>query len=150
MDRLRRSLLLRVQLTRLEVLNPQGRTALAVAAGREAGRRPLLAQASRLARRIARERTGWATPLAALLEAGVAHLEGRPADAAERRRATAATPPAWPCTRPRARWRLGALLPGDEGAAEGDEAARWLAEQDVPDPARAVDLFAPGFAAPAG
>ena len=72
---LRRSLMTRVQVLRIESLYLRARSALAMAAGNRSSRR-FLPIARAAARRIARERMPWSDPIALLLRAGIAYLEG--------------------------------------------------------------------------
>ncbi|RPH48891.1 MAG: serine/threonine-protein kinase PknK, partial [Lysobacterales bacterium] len=72
---LRRSLLTRVQVIRIEALYLQARVALAMAASHRGSPR-FLSIASAAARRIARERMSWSDPIALLLQGGIAHREG--------------------------------------------------------------------------
>ena len=73
---LRHSYLTRIQVMRIESLYLHARSALAMAAANGPQRRfRSVARAS--ARRIARERMPWSDPIALLIEAAVAHLEGR-------------------------------------------------------------------------
>ena len=72
--RLRRSQLFRVQVIRVEAWFLRGRSALALAARRPDHR--LLTTARADARRIASEGAPWTNPLALLVSAGVAYLEG--------------------------------------------------------------------------
>ena len=72
---LRRSYLTRVQIIRIESLYLRARCALAMAAGNKSSRR-FLSVARAGARRIARERMPWSDPIALLLRAGIAYLEG--------------------------------------------------------------------------
>ena len=71
---LRRSLLTRVQVLRVESIYLRARSALAIAAAERSGR--FLSVASAGARRIAGERMPWSDPIALLLNAGTAYLEG--------------------------------------------------------------------------
>ena len=73
---LRRSLITRVQVFRVESLYLRARSALAIAARNRSSPR-FLAVARAGARRIARERRPWSDPIALLLRAGIAYLEGR-------------------------------------------------------------------------
>ena len=72
---LRRSLLTRIRVIRVESLYLRARCALAMAAGNRSSRR-FLSVARAAARRIARERMPWSDPIALLVSAGIAYLEG--------------------------------------------------------------------------
>ena len=78
--KLRASMLLHVQAFRVEALYLRARCAIAVAYANPSERR-FLAIARSSARRIARERMAWSDPLALLIEAGIASVERRHADA---------------------------------------------------------------------
>jgi hypothetical protein len=143
---LRRSLLTRVQIIRLESHYLWGRVALAMARGRGTAR-PFLAIARRRARKIARERMPWSTPFALLLKAGVSCIEEhRPEslrylhDAADRfERADmnlylAVT-----------RRRIGALQDDARGRSLTCQADEWMAAQTIKNPAAMTRMLAPGF-----
>ena len=69
----------RVQVLRVESLYLRARSALAMAGTHAADRPRFLSAARRSARLIARERMRWSDPIAVLLQAGIANLEGRTA-----------------------------------------------------------------------
>jgi serine/threonine protein kinase len=75
---MKRSLLLRVQSIRIAVTDQRARAALAAAAAAtDAQRRErLLGRVERDAKRLLAERQGWATAVAEVVRAGVAHLRG--------------------------------------------------------------------------
>ena len=143
---LRRSLLTRVQVLRIESEYLRGRAALAMAAANRDSRDHLSA-ARAAARRIARERRRWSDPIALLLQAGIAHVEGSTRtslsclhDAAEGfERADmqlylAVT-----------RRRIGALQDDERGRALRRQAEDWMAEQHIKNPASITRMFSPGF-----
>jgi hypothetical protein len=142
----RRSLLTRVQLIRIELLYLRARSALAMA-GRSSSCRRLLSVARAGARRIAAERMPWSDPIALLLRAGIAYLEGDARlavrhlhDAADRfDRADMNLYAAV------ARRRIGALqndAPGRELQRQADE---WMTAQNIKDPSAMTRMLAPGF-----
>jgi hypothetical protein len=145
---LKASLLLQVQLTRLEAWHLRARAALRAAeVATGSTRTDLLEAAERDAGRIERERMPWSDPLAALLRAGVAAARGQ-VERAEGLLAGAvpgceaagmALYAAAACH------RRGELLGGDEGRALGREVAAWMRGQGVIDPGRMVAMLAPGF-----
>jgi hypothetical protein len=132
---------------RIEADHLRARAALAAAARQPSDRGALVSEARRHVRRLSRQGAPWARalalPLAAavalqredrvraveLLRAGVEALEG------QRMRLFAAA----------ARWRLGALVGGDEGSAYRAEADRFFVEQGVREPAQMVAMLAPGM-----
>jgi hypothetical protein len=148
----RKSMLLQIQQLKLEAFFFRGRAALAAAvAGGEPGTPPraLLAEATKLAGRIEKERMAWADPLARILRAGVAHLSGDRDGAVagldgavvalegQQMRLYAAA----------ARWMRGQLLGGAEGDAAVQMADDWFASESVQNPAAMARCFAPGFVA---
>jgi len=144
---LNRSLLLMIPSVRIEADHLRARAALAAAARQPSDRGALVSEARRHVRRLSRQGAPWARalalPLAAavalqredrvraveLLRAGVEALEG------QRMRLFAVA----------ARWRLGALVGGDEGSAYRAEADRFFVEQGVREPAQMVAMLAPGM-----
>jgi hypothetical protein len=134
---LRRGALLRIQTVLIEGSHLRGRCALAAALSADAEtRRPLLGLALATARSIDRQATCWGEPLARLLEAQVARLEGDDARTVELLRAALAGFQVADMGLYAAvtRRRLGSLLGGDEGAAltrAGDETMRAQAVVDV-------------------
>ncbi|MCB1056505.1 MAG: AAA family ATPase, partial [Acidobacteria bacterium] len=146
---LERSLLLRIQLTRLEAWHLRARTALAAAVqlGPEAGETPSLRRAVRKAiRRMRREGSSWGLALAGLVEAGLESLQGR------RRKVLALLESAAEGLEGRemtlyaaaARRRLGQLIGGPQGAEQILEADARLREAGIENPEAMADLLAPG------
>jgi hypothetical protein len=143
---LRRSLMTRVQVFRVEWLYMRARAALAIAGSSGSSRRWLrIARGN--ARRIARERMPWSDPIALLLRAGIAHLEGSVPlalrylhDAADRfdradMKLYAAV----------ARRRIGALQDDANGRELLRQAEEWMAAQTIRNPAAFTRMLAPGF-----
>lgn len=145
-DALRRSRFLRVQHTRIEAANYHARSALAVAAaGTE--RERMIAVARRDVRNLEREGRPWSDAFARLLSATIAHLTGDAHAAAARLEAAMWTFSAADmhlyasvCRR-----RLGALTQAERGAELRAEADRWMASQEIRNPAAMARLIAPGF-----
>jgi serine/threonine protein kinase len=143
---LRRSLLTRVQVFRVEALYLRARSALAIAARNGSSPR-FLAVARDGARRIARERRPWSDPIALLLQGGIAHLEGSTPlalrylhDAAERfdradMKLYAAV----------ARRRIGTLQDDAPGHELRRQAEEWMAAQHIKNPVCMTRMLAPGF-----
>jgi serine/threonine protein kinase len=74
--KLQRAFFLRIQVVRIESLDARARAVLAVAARRTGSERAaLLRRAGRIARALRGEKAKWATAMAALIDAGVAHIE---------------------------------------------------------------------------
>ncbi|MDI1443542.1 serine/threonine-protein kinase [Polyangium sp. 6x1] len=98
------------------------------------------------ARRIERAALPHAAPLAALIRAAVARLEG---DRDRAARALTAAMEGFARTemalyREAARARLGALRGGAEGLALVEESRRWMAAEGIRDPAAMIAMLAPG------
>jgi hypothetical protein len=137
----------------LLMLHLQGRAMLA-AAQRTAlsgwyfgARSRLLRSAARQAGKIERAKASWANPLATLLRAGIASVQGQSEEAlrlltqAEEEFHTADME----MYAAAARRQRGKLLGGDEGKALIASADAFMAEQDVKVPERIAAMLAPGF-----
>jgi tetratricopeptide (TPR) repeat protein len=147
---LSRSLILRIQTFRIEVLHLRARIALAAATAADP---PPAADAARLLRaarrgvgRLARERTPWARAFSQLIHAGLCARDRRPEDAArllvaaesefassDMRLYTAVT-----------RRCRGQLLGGDEGRMMVEAADAWIKQQHIVNPERITMMLAPG------
>ena len=141
---LQRSLLLRVQHTRVKARWIRARCALTL--GTEAGR--VVARAE--ARRLEREGAAWAAPIAdVVLAAGaVQEAHGNEAVRLLRRAADAFDRAELPMFAAATRARLGKLLltgKDPRGAAMLEDALDWLRVRGVQRPEKIVDVFAPGF-----
>ena len=105
-----------------------------------------LRDARRDADRMLRVGSGWSTALAQLIRSGVAHQEDRLDDA--RRELEGAVEGLeeahMDLHAAAARWRLGSLLGGDEGAALRATAEDWFRARGFRNPTRWVDALAPG------
>jgi hypothetical protein len=142
---LRRSYLTRVQIIRIEFLFLRARSALMIAARNRSRRFLSIARAA--ARRIARERMPWSDPIALLLRAGIAYLEGntplalrRLHDAADRfERADMKLYLAG------TRRRIGALQDDQHGRELLRQGDAWMAAQNITNPTSMTRLLAPGF-----
>ena len=145
-SKLRRSMLTRVQALRIESIYLRARCALAMASANRSRRR-FLSVARAGARRIAAERMPWSDPIALLLRAGIASLEGRHTaaltclhaaadkfDRAEMKLYAAVT-----------RRRLGALRGDDHGRELQRQAEAWMAAQQIKNPVCMTRMLAPGF-----
>ena len=143
---LRRSMLTRVQVLRIESLYLRARSALALAAADKSARR-FVRVARTSARRIAAERMPWADPIGMLLQAGIAALEGRDTDALASLHAAAdrfdrADMKLYAAV---ARHRIGELQRDDDGRAQLQAAAAWMAAQQIKNPVCMTRMLAPGF-----
>jgi hypothetical protein len=141
-----RSMLFRVQLIRIEMLELRARTALA-AAERSHQPEPLLRRAGRDARQLEREGQDWGIAHAHYIRAAIAACEedtvraseelSIAADRYERAEMTLAAH--------LMRYRLGQVLGSEEGREIRDRAERGLHEQGIVAPARWAGMRAPGF-----
>jgi hypothetical protein len=143
---IKRSLLLRVQWTRLEASYVRARCALLMAASGE-GRTRFLAVARREAGRIEAERAPWCDPLASLIRAAVARMDGQADESAARLTAAVdafdrADMKLYAAV---ARRRLGALRQDAAGSEMMRRADDWMAAQGIVNAARITRLIAPGF-----
>ena len=141
---LEKSLLMRVQVLRLEAYFLRSRVCLALAATRT-DRRPLLGSVVRDAKRISSESMVWSDPMGAVLRAGVARLTGRADEAigelthamdgfdlaGMRLHASAA------------RLEMGQLKGGGEGARLIAEAGAWMKTQSIRHPDALASVFNP-------
>jgi hypothetical protein len=147
---LSRSLLLRVQLLRVEATHLRARAAVTMAlAGDDAERWRRTAE--RLARGIARERTPWSDPLALLVQAAVADGRRDAAAAASllRSAADAFSRADMGLYAAVARRRLGAIAGVSGGADLVAEADAWMRAHGVRRPDLMIRVLAPGFRMPA-
>jgi serine/threonine protein kinase len=142
-----RSLLFRIQLIRIQMLEMRARTAVA-AAERSQQPGPLLDQAARDARALEREGQAWGiahahyvrAAIAACRDEAVRATEGlaRAADLYERADMRL-------CTQVM-RFRLGEIDTSEEARALREQAGRWLQEQGIASPVRWAAMSSPGFA----
>jgi tetratricopeptide (TPR) repeat protein len=146
---LRRSLLpFALQVVRVNTLHARARCAIAVAERGGAERDRLLRDAAACARRIERERTGYATSWAKLARAGIAATRGDRDRAALLLRDAASGFDAADMAlyAAAARRTLGKLVGGDEGRVLVERAEAWMRAETVKNPARMTAMLAPGFA----
>jgi tetratricopeptide (TPR) repeat protein len=138
---LHRSQLMRVQSLRLLVYALHARAALAC------GGDDALVIASRMAKKIAREHMAWATPLAHVLRAAVAHARGRTEEAQEDLREALSGFEAsdMALNAAVARRCLGKLVGGERGEELVRAADTWMREQTVKRPDRICAMVAPGL-----
>jgi hypothetical protein len=145
---LRRSLMLRVQVLRIEAWSLHARAALQVAATGH-NREPMLAAAERLIRKIDRERAPWSAPYVPLAGAAMADIRGDRGSAVTLvERAIAGFESADMALHAAvARRRLGHLLGGDSGQALVRAADLWMTDQQIKNPLGMCRLLAPGLPA---
>ncbi len=145
MKPLERSMLLRIQGLRIDAMQIRARLALASAVG--SPRQGHLRLAEKLAGKIEREEMEYANPLATLIRAGVARQRGDDAraitlaekaakdfDAVHMRLYAVA-----------ARRRLGEMIGGDRGRQLVAQTEEWMSKQLIKNPARMINMIAPGF-----
>jgi len=142
---LEKSMLLRIQGLRIDAMQLRARLALASAFGKEREQR--LRTAARLADKIARENMGYSNPIASLIRAGVAKQRGDEKKAVALLEQTlkdfeAADMRLYAVI---ARQRLGELVGGDRGRQMVSQTEEWMAKQQVKNPAKIMNLLAPGF-----
>ena len=144
---LENSMLLRIQVLRLEAMHLQARAALATAVADKQVARQRFRVAETMAKRIARERMPWSDPFVALIRAAIANSKGDSAaartllsDAIER--FDLADMHLYAMA---ARRRLGQLTNGERGAELQREADKWMADQKIHQPRRMTQMLAPGF-----
>ncbi len=143
-----RSLIPRVELTRILMVQLRARVALARAYEEKGtGKRMYLAQAARYAKQVAREKPTCAKPLADLIEAGIRCMAGQTAQAVQHLEAAVL---GFDSTGMRmhaavARRRQGELVGGDEGKSLVLLANVYAAKQCIVNPSCWTAMLAPGF-----
>ena len=141
-----RSLLFRIQLIRIQMLEQRARTAVAMA--EKAGQpQPFLIQAGRDAQRLEREGQAWAVAHAHFIRAAIAACEEDPIRSVANL-TTAATlyeQADMPLNAQLMRYRLGELQTDDEARSLREDAERWFQEQGIVSPPRWAGMYAPGF-----
>src|SRR4029079_16940248 len=103
--------------------------------------------AEAVANRMARENTIYANPYAALIRAGIAHRRGDVDSAVSLlekalKEFETADMTLYAVV---ARHRLGEMIGGDRGRELREEANEWMSGQLIKNPARIMNLMAPGF-----
>ncbi|MGH9958333.1 MAG: hypothetical protein ACREBC_14570, partial [Pyrinomonadaceae bacterium] len=140
------SMLMRIQVLRIEAMHLLARAALASAAvSNEKERR--LKTAERLAQSIARERVPWATPFVHVIRAGVIYQRGKRSEAVGLLSQAIETFDLADIDlyEAVARRRLGELLEGERGRRHIDEADEWMRKRQIQNPEAMTRLLAPGF-----
>jgi hypothetical protein len=143
---LSRSLLLRVQFVRVAMWQLRARCALA-AAECSSEPEPLLRAAAADARRLEREATPWSLASARLVRAALAWNRGGDSSAADLLTDAAGRfdSIAMALCAAAARRRLGVLVGGDRGATLVAQADVWMRGQEIREPGRMTEVYAPGF-----
>lgn len=143
---LEQSMLMRIQVLRIEAMHLLARAALASAAISDE-KKQRLKVAENMAKRIAGEKIPWALPFASLVKAGIAHQEGESSkavnllqeavenfDLADIDLYAAAS-----------RRRLGGILRNERGKQLIAESDNWMRKQEIKNPAAMTRMLAPGF-----
>jgi len=143
---LRRSLLLQAQIIRGLTLYVHGRAAVASIESSPSLRDARLSEATRLARRLVRERMEWTTLLGSLLHAAIANARGDADAAVTALRASVETARRAEMSMhgAAAAWQLGQLLGGDEGARHVAEAEGAMNAEEIRAPERWAAMLIPG------
>jgi tetratricopeptide (TPR) repeat protein len=145
---LKRSLVLRIQIVRIEAFYLRARAALAAAiAGEDEAR--CLRVADRMTRSIANEKMRWSEPIASLLRAGSASVRGRRADAIDSLSSAVEgfSSVDMSLYAAVARRQLGELRADDLGRQMVAQADAWMAAETIKSPERMAMMMAPGFTA---
>ncbi|HLK41230.1 MAG TPA: hypothetical protein VKU41_30975, partial [Polyangiaceae bacterium] len=143
---LRKSFLLNVQFMRALTFYVRGRAAIASMDGNAAIRSARLAEARQLAGKLEREGMPWTRPLAAILTASAANADGDRAKAlvsleTAARTAREADMALYAAA---ARYQLGRLVGGKQGAQWVEEADEILRVQEIRAPERFAAMLVPG------
>jgi hypothetical protein len=142
---LERSLLLRTQGLRIDVMHLRARLALASAYG--AVRQERLKIARHCADQITNEHMPWSDPLANMTYSALANQQGDTSRAAAfaRRALDGFEAADMALYAAAARRRLGELLAGDEGLQLINDSALWMTKQEIRNPVAVSNMMAPGF-----
>jgi serine/threonine protein kinase len=143
---LARSLLLRVQALRAQATFARARCAVASLGPESSRRRARLAEIARLVRKLEGERMPWIAPLADLVAAAAANATGNRDDVVIRLRAAIAHADTADMSllATIAKYRLGAVLGGDEGRELARNSEERLTEQGIRAPSRFAAVILPG------
>ena len=147
-EELNKSMLLRLQIVRVEALHLQARTALATAPVSNAKKRARLYRiAGNIARRITHEKMSWADPFAALTRAAIAtgNNQPEPATALLSEAITGFELADLALYAAASRRRLGQMLGGERGAELIAAADEWMWNQEIKNPMLMTRMLAPGW-----
>ena len=143
---LKNSMLMRIQIVRIDAIYLLSRAT--VASARESGdTEGRLRLAEKLARDILKERVPWATPLAYLASAAVAHQrrDNSKAISLLSQAAESFDLADMDLYEAVARRRLGELSGGERGQRDINEADAWMRKRQIKNPEAMTRLLAPGF-----
>lgn len=146
-DDLRRAMLLRIQVLRIEALFLRARSALAIAECDSVARGHLIKQVERLARNLEGEHMRWSDPLAWMLRAGVAVLRSELSEAETLlfRAAGRFEQCGMALHAAVARYRLGEVCHAEKDSHLSRQAAQWMAAQGIKNVEGMLRVLAPGF-----
>jgi len=141
-----RSMLLRIQMIRINLLELRARTAVAMAE-KAAEREIYIQQAKQDAQALEKEGQPWALAHACYVRAGIAACEEDSARAIEDLKMAAEKYDAaeMPLRAQILRYRLGELEEGAESRELRENAERWIRGQGIVSPVRWAGMYAPGF-----
>jgi hypothetical protein len=146
-----RSMLLRIRMTRIDLLEMRARCALAL------GERPgdseaYLRRAGEIALRLEKERNTWALAHSLYIRAGIAACKEDSVRSVDYllRAAAQYDQAEMPLRAHLLRYRLGEIVAGPETRSLHEKAEEWIKGQGIVSPARWVGMYAPGFAKIAG
>ena len=142
---LEKSMLLRIQGLRVDAMQLRGRLALASAVGKDRSARLKIAET--VANKIAQEHITYANPFATLIRAGIARKRGDDVSAVTLlekalKEFEAADMTLYAIVTSH---RLGELIGGDRGRELRQGAEEWMSRQLIKNPAKVLNLMAPGF-----
>ncbi|HEX6719356.1 MAG TPA: protein kinase [Pyrinomonadaceae bacterium] len=140
------SMLLRIQVLRVESMHLKARCALAMAVADKNSER-LLILAQNLAKKIAKEKVSWSEPLSLLTQAGIAAIRGSQSLAADLLASAAVDFDAADMNlyAAAARRCLGRVIGGDYGDELITVVDAWMLDQKILNPAFMTRMLAPGF-----
>ena len=146
-----KSMLLRIRMTRIDLLDMRARCALALAE-RPGEPEVYLRRAADIAQRLEKEGQSWALAHALYIRAGIAACKEDSVRSVDYllRSAAQYDLAEMPLRAHLLRYRLGEIVPGPETRALHEKAEEWLKGQGIVSPARWVGMYAPGFAKIAG
>ena len=144
-EALENSMLMRLQVLRIEAFHLKARAALASATKNDKERRLQIAE--KLAKHISAEQVAWGNPFAALIRSAVAHRAGDSSKATGllRQAIEAFDLADIDLYEAVARRRLGQVLGGDRGQRHINEADQWMRDRQIINPEAMTRMMAPGF-----
>ncbi len=149
--RYEKSMLLRIKMTRIDLLEMRARCALAMAE-KPGDSGSFLKQAAAAAVRLEKEGHAWATAHALYIRSGIAACNEDPVRAVDflMKAVDCYAQVKMPLREQLLRYRLGEVHSGPDSRAQHNWAEQWLSEQGIVAPARWAGMYAPGYAKIAG